>query len=104
MAQFDVYENKDPKSLAIKPYYLDIQTPLLDSLSTRTVIPLVLDKYLANPIQFLNPSFTVECKTVYLSTAEIRSTSYNYLGDNIISLAHKRNEILSAIEFLYSGI
>ena len=40
MAQFSIYANINPISKNIYPYLLDVQSPLLDSLETRLVIPL----------------------------------------------------------------
>ena len=40
MAQFDVYENTDVQSRKRTPYLLDIQSDILESLSTRVVVPL----------------------------------------------------------------
>jgi len=40
MAQFDVYTNLNPVTKRTIPYLLDIQTDLLNNLTTRVVIPL----------------------------------------------------------------
>jgi toxin CcdB len=40
--QFDVYRNPDASTRSRFPYLLDIQSDLLDSLSTRVVVPLAV--------------------------------------------------------------
>lgn len=39
MAQFDVFENPNKATNQAIPYLLDVQADLLDSLSTRVVVP-----------------------------------------------------------------
>ena len=41
MAQFDVFENPNEETNEAVPYLLDLQADLLDTLSTRVVVPLV---------------------------------------------------------------
>ena len=41
MAQFDVFENPNKETNQVVPYLLDVQADLLDTLSTRIVVPLV---------------------------------------------------------------
>jgi len=48
MAQFDVHRNLDARSRNTFPYLLDVQTGLLDVLSTRVVVPLHLRPWQAN--------------------------------------------------------
>ena len=40
MRQFDLYENPDSDSRAIYPFFVDVQTDLLDDLNSRVVIPI----------------------------------------------------------------
>ncbi|MGH8711698.1 MAG: CcdB family protein, partial [Burkholderiales bacterium] len=40
MAQFDVYRNANPATRARIPYLLDVQSDLLEPLTTRVVVPL----------------------------------------------------------------
>lgn len=43
MTQFYIYENKNSKINKDVPYLLDIQNDILKNLSTRVVVPLVLE-------------------------------------------------------------
>jgi toxin CcdB len=40
MVQFTLYENLSPASRKVYPYFVDIQSELLESLNSRLVIPL----------------------------------------------------------------
>ena len=42
MKQFDLYENVDPDSRETYPYFVDVQTDLLDDLNSRVVIPIAV--------------------------------------------------------------
>jgi toxin CcdB len=44
MAQFDVYLNPNPVTHKVISYLLDVQADLLDTLTIRVVVPLVLAK------------------------------------------------------------
>ncbi|WP_157351357.1 CcdB family protein [Aliarcobacter butzleri] len=100
MAQFDVYENLNEKSKQNIPYLLDIQNDILKDLTTRVVIPLIITN---KAINFLNPKFTINQIDVTLSTAEMASIPIEILGNKICSLKDKREEIISAVDFLVTG-
>ncbi|MDG3424667.1 CcdB family protein, partial [Vibrio parahaemolyticus] len=40
MSQFSLYKNKDKSTAIAYPYFVDVQSELLDTLNTRLVIPL----------------------------------------------------------------
>ena len=100
MAQFDLYANPNPDTNERVPYLLDIQNDLLDTLSTRVVVPLVTG---IRPITHLNPSFEIEGRTVIMSTAEMAGVPKKILGEKVASLAQSRDEIIEAVEFLMTG-
>lgn len=100
MAQFDVYQYKDSPGV---PYLLDVQANLLDTLSTRLVIPLVLATKIKSPIKNLNLQFEIEKKMVIMSTAEMAGVSIKLLGKKVANLHSSRNDIISAIDFLITG-
>ncbi|MDK9694147.1 MAG: CcdB family protein [Sulfurimonas sp.] len=100
MAQFDVYKNKNQKTNQKIPFLLDIQNDILKSLSTRVIVPLVLDM---KPAKILNPLFIVDGLEVTMSTAELAGISIQYLGTPICSLQDKRDEIIAAVDFMITG-
>jgi toxin CcdB len=103
MAQFDVYQNVDPASQGYIPYLLDVQHGLHQSLSTRTVVPLVRSSLLQQNLANLCPRFTVEGETVIMATPELAGYPVRDFGHKIATLADERTTILSAINFLLSG-
>ena len=103
MAQFDVYENPNPETNQAIPYLLDVQAELLDTLSTRVIVPLLTTAYAEKPIRHLNPEFTVNETAVLMSTAELAGISVQSMGKKVGTLKYKRDEIIAAIDFLFSG-
>jgi toxin CcdB len=104
MAQFDVYANTNPDSKKNIPFLLDIQSDLLSSLSTRVVIPMIISSKVKKPINHLMPQFIIQNTTVVISTAELASISTRMLTQKLGSLQSKRNEIIAALDFLFTGI
>jgi toxin CcdB len=104
MAQFDVYANPNPDSRREIPYLLDVQAELLDSLATRVVVPLVLAEEMGLAAKHLNPQFKIKGATVVMSTAELAGVSTRSLGDKVASLKNKRDEIIAALDLLFTGI
>ncbi len=100
MAQFDVYKNTNEGSNERVPYVLDIQHDLLDSLSTRVVIPLVRG---IKPLSHLNPIVEVGGMKVALSTAEMASVPVTVLGEKVASLAEFRQDIVGSVDFMITG-
>lgn len=103
MAQFDVYENRNPDSKQAIPYLLDVQADLLSHLGTRVVVPLVSATILDQAINHLNPQFVIDKKQVVMSTAEMAGISMHILGEKVISLKDRRDEIITALDFLIMG-
>lgn len=104
MAQFDVYTNSNSTTNRDIPFLLDIQANLLDSLVTRIVVPLWSVSQFGQPAQHLNPQFTITDTNVVMSTAELAGVPLAILGERIANLEHHRNEIISALDFLFTGV
>jgi len=100
MAQFDIFENKNSRTNKDVPYLLDIQNDILKELSTRVVVPLVLDM---KPAKILNPQFEINGSLVTMSTAELAGISTQHLGSIVCSVEDKRDEIISAVDFMITG-
>lgn len=104
MAQFDVYYNSNTDTNQIIPYLLDVQTDLLEAIATRVVVPLVLSSQFGKPATYLNPKFEIEYITVVMSTAELAGVSKQVLGERVTSLKHRRDDIIAALDLLFTGI
>lgn len=104
MAQFDVYANPNPDTRKEIPYLLDVQADLLDTLATRVVVPLILAEEMALAAKQLNPRFKIKGETVIMSTAELAGVAIRSLGGKVASLKNKRDEIIAALDMLFTGI
>jgi len=104
MAQFDVYLNPNTDTRDAIPFLLDVQTDLLDMLATRVVVPLVAMEEMGLVARHLNPQFKIKGVAVVMSTAELAGIPSRLLGDKIISLKNKRDEIIAALDLLFTGI
>jgi toxin CcdB len=103
MAQFDVYENTNPETKQTIPYLLDVQTELLDNLTTRVVVPLITASAMGKAAKHLNPQFKINKTAVVMSTAELAGVTVHILGEKVCSLKEKHNEIIAALDFLFTG-
>lgn len=103
MAQFDVYENPNPATSPSIPYLLDVQVEFLDTLGTRLVVPLVSAAFFGKAATRLNPQFTIGQDMVVMSTAELAGISARLLGQKVCSLKGQRDEIVAALDFLFTG-
>lgn len=104
MAQFDVYLNPNTGTRDAIPFLLDVQADLLDMLATRIVVPLVAAEEMGLAAKHLNPQFKIKGATVVMSTAELAGISNRSLGDKVVSLKNKRDEIIAALGLLFTGI
>lgn len=103
MAQFDVYLNSNPETKQTIPYLLDVQADLLDNLSTRVIVPLITVAAMGKAANHLNPQFNIQCTSVVMSTAELAGVHLHVLGEKVCSLKEQRNQIIAALDFLFTG-
>jgi toxin CcdB len=103
MAQFDVYENQNQETNQEIPYLLDVQAELLDNLATRVVVPLITASAVDKAVKHLNPQFEIRRAPVYMSTAELAGVPVRILGEKVGSLKDRRDEIIAALDFLFTG-
>ena len=104
MKQFDVYTNTDSDTNQAYPYFVDVQTELLDALNSRVVIPLTTalpDKGLPNNIC---PKVEIDGEQHYLLTYQITTVSSSFLRKHECSLLLNRTDIINSLDFLISGI
>ncbi len=104
MAQFDVYLNPNADTRDVIPYLLDVQSDLMDTLATRVVVPLVAAEEMGLAAKHLNPQFKIKGEPVVMSTAELAGIPIRSLGDKVASLKNRRDEIIAALDLLFTGI
>lgn len=103
MAQFDLYVNQNAATRQTIPYLLDLQADLLEALGTRVVAPLVTASLFGKPATHLNPTFIIDESPVVMSTAELAGVPVRLLGKAVGSLKGQRDEILAALDLLFTG-
>ncbi len=104
MKQFDLYENVDPDSRETYPYFVDVQTDLLDDLNSRVVIPIAVVQDAKSFPENLCPVVEIRNKEYALLTHQITTVSASFLAHKKGSLLLNRSDIISALDFLLTGI
>lgn len=102
MAQFDLFKN--PRG-GTYPLLVDIQADVLSRLATRVVVPLVtVKRYGARPMTRLNPVVTVRGISYVLAFQELAAIPASALGERVGSLAEQRDDLVRAIDLLFTGL
>ena len=98
MARFDVY-----RMATAKGFLLDVQTDLLNGLSTRVFVPLLPLTNAPLPAQRLNPVFDIENLEVLMATQFLAAVPESELKEVVGNLEGFQNEISVALDMLFSG-
>ncbi len=104
MARFDVHRNPGA-SKEVVPYLLNIQSPLLDDLATRVVVPLRRAATLglvASPVRLM-PPLAVEGIACLLDTPQMAAVPSRVLGPAVANLEAEHGLIIAALDFLFEG-
>ena len=105
MAQFSVHKNANPRSKALFPYVVDVQTDLLRDLQTRAVVPLMKrTTFGKHPIKELTPIVEVEGQKLVLVVPQLAGISIKDFGPEVATLLQNRNEIVAALDLLLTGV
>ncbi len=104
MAQFDLYANPQPDSARFVPYVLDVQSPLIDQLNTRLVVPLsrVGLQQARLPLS-LCPVVDVAGEPLVLMPHLAAPILVRLMKKPVGSLAHRSAEIMGAMDAVLSG-
>jgi toxin CcdB len=105
MPQFHLYKNANKATQKNYPYLLGIQSNLLSDLRTTVVIPLMPKRLAVNhTISKLNPVIRIKSENFTVMTQNLAGIDRNALGEMVCDLGQYRSEIVSAIDFVLSGI
>ncbi len=105
MSQFSVYENKDKATKKTYPYFLNVQNDLLDELNSRVVIPFSTPGSIKHrDVKKLCPTIQIKGKDCVLLTHQITTVPKSFLSSKVDKVDSFRTEIISAIDFLFTGI
>ena len=103
MPQFDVVENRNPDTRDQVPYLLLLQADLFDDLATRVVAPLIAADRYGAPLDWLNPTVRIGKVDYVVSIAELAGVPASIIGDTVASAESERHEVISALDFLFTG-
>jgi len=103
MAQFDVYQHKEANS--VYPLLVDIQHELLETLSTRLVVPLTpCALYEGKAPQTMCPTIHLEQGAFIFMPQYMSSVPIQALGEKVGSIDTFREEVIRAIDLLMTGV
>lgn len=105
MSQFTLYKNNDKSTGTAYPFFVDVQSELLDTLNTRLVIPLTPFELLEKKApSHLCPTIHIDEGEFVILTHQMASVPCKLLSDPIDDISTFRDEIIAAIDFLITGI
>ena len=105
MAQFDVYVNPQAASRQFVPYLVDIQSALIDQLTTRLVVPLFRMGSSADKLpRRLIPLFEVAGEVLAFLPHQAAPVQVRLLKKPIMSLHSRADEMTSALDAVVSGV
>jgi len=104
MHQFTMYQNQQNNKVTY-PYFVDVQSELLQSLTTRLVIPLTpRHLYEGKTPTSLCPAIATNHGEFILMTQYMSSVPSALLTSPAGSLAAFRSEIITSIDLLITGV
>lgn len=98
MAQFDYYRIPGGDG-----FLLDVQSDLLEALSTRVVVPLLPLAAIGTPAKRFNPVFEVDGEPLVMATQFIGAVPLAELTQPAGTLSRCHVQIVDAIDVLLSG-
>lgn len=105
MEQFSLYSNENKNSKKAYPYFVDVQSDLLEELNSRIVIPLSSQETLNNiNVNKLCPVIKINEAAFVLLTHQMTTVPRSILKKKITTLEQYRYDILGAIDLLLTGI
>lgn len=104
MSQFDVFRNPDPGSQARIPFVVVLQSDLLDAVDNHVVAPLRAkhDDQIV-PVLRLNPRVMIDGEEYLVRVQDLATVPRRMLREKVSSLSAQREEILAALDFLFTG-
>jgi len=102
MAQFDVYKYAPDQSDF--SYVVDLQDDFLEALATRLAAPLYAVTPEVRPMLRLNPTVDIGGNIYYIAVQELSALRATALGTKVANLQQRRDEIIAAVDFLFTGV
>lgn len=98
MARFHAYRLSSLGQIVV-----DLQSEVVDSLTTRAVAPLVRLHELPLQIHRLNPRFQINDEIYVLATQFLASIPVSSIGAEVVDLTNRQDDIVAAVDFLFQG-
>ena len=98
MARFDVFRLGTRRQLV-----LDVQADRISGLETRVVAPLMSVQPATRPVRRLNPVLEFDGVRLFLRTQQLAAIEIRNLGRPIGNLARYQDDILVALDMLFTG-
>jgi toxin CcdB len=102
MRQFDIVRNPDPGEAVERPYLVVLQSDLVAGLRSAVVAPLVARAAMEGASR-LNPLITVETCEYWFAVHELFAIDRRVLGEAVGSAAGHRDQIIAALDLLFTG-
>jgi toxin CcdB len=99
MAKYDVY--RDPRGS--ENLLVSVQSDLFDGLDTRLAIPLLPEHPNRTPLRKLNPVLVIGERRYALYTQHILAVPASALRERVANVGDRRDDITTALDFLYQG-
>jgi toxin CcdB len=104
MSQFDVFRNPDPGSRERIPFVIVLQSDLLGAIENHVVAPLRRKQDSAIvPVLRLNPVVLIEANEYLVRVQDLATVPSRMLREHVANLSSHRDEILAALDLLFTG-
>ncbi|ESY12876.1 CcdB family protein [Mesorhizobium sp. C386A] len=98
MARYDFYRSTESDG-----YLLDVQSDMLEGLSTTVVVPLMPPEIAPLPGRRLNPTFAINGKDLVMVTQFVSAFSASELRMPEGNLSRQHDDIVAALDMLFQG-
>jgi len=105
MERFDVFRNESPNTSRRFPFFLVVQSDLLDGLSTCVIVPLGKPSVVGGKLaHMLTPQIEIGANKYVMYTPELGAVPMAALRKLEANVAAQRVAIVRALDFLFDGI
>ncbi|HEX7916967.1 CcdB family protein [Rudaea sp.] len=105
MERFDVFRNESPNTSRRFPFFLVVQSDLLDGLSSSVIVPLGKSSIVGGKLaHMLTPQIEIGVSRYVMCTPELCAVPIAALRKFEANVAAQRDVIVRALNFLFDGI
>ena len=103
LRQFDVFANKSPRSRDTHPYFIILQSDLLEQFTTRIVAPLIAPTRIAM-LERLMPEVSVGGERFVVAMPDLGPMPVHAIGAAVENLESERERLIGALDLVFTGI